>query len=348
MTVVDARDVGVHTLLAAHPLVAKVFVVQQDDRTVVMVVPRRQARIPDQVSRAVQLRDRVLRLAPQRVLQVGVGDPDLPEALAKHCAVYRLVEPLRAAEALKMDQYDLVLLDLAAPKLSTLDIPAAVLAALSRAGAVFVANLRDPRVERLESWTRTGEPRSTPDAAGWSPPALVRGLADVPGVEVHAYPPLGPVGDFDVVLRHAGEAAKVPMLRWNREVQSPAHLSRLLEERCVERVRLVGIPLAGVVDSVLAWRENAPRSAAIRYGFGVGVDWREVEAISADHGYDVTFVASLTGTEYHFDAVLERSGRPPRRPPDQLAPQLRRWLAERAPDIGPVDLAVLDDFGGVL
>lgn len=246
-------------------------------------------------TRTHQLADRITRLSPQRVLQVGIGDPHLPEELEQQFPVFRVVEPLVAAEALLTNHYDLVLLDLSAPSLSTLDIPAAVLAALSRSRAVFVANLRDPRVEWLAS-------RTTHNAAGWSAPALMRGLADVPGVEVHAYPPLGPDGDFDVVLRHASEARKVPMLRWNREVGSIDHLRTLLSQRCVERVRLVGIPLAGVVELV------PPQRASIRYGFGAGIDWREVEAICADHGYDVTFVASLTGTEYHFDAVLELRG----------------------------------------
>ncbi len=214
---------------------------------------------------------------------------------------------------------------------------------------MFVANLRDPRVERLTTWTRTGHPRTTPDAAGWSPPALLRGLAVGHGIEAHAYPPLGPVGDFDVVLRHADAHPKLPMLRWNREVQSPEHLGSLLAGRGVERVRLVGIPLAGVVDSVLAWRAHESRSAAVRYGYGHGVDWHEVEAIGADHGYEVTFAAPLTGAEYHFDAVLQRSGVASRRAARThggLAPRLRRWLALRAPDLtGPVDLVVLDTGG---
>ncbi|QFZ21166.1 hypothetical protein EKG83_30655 [Saccharothrix syringae] len=357
------------TALEAHPLVARVAVVRQADRTVAVVVPRSApAALPARPPRIAQLLDRAGRLAPRRVLQIGIGDVELPASLSAQCTAYRLVDPslprvcdvltrrpdlrrrmtVRAISSLgdllaAPDRYDLVLVDLAAPSLSTVDVRSAVVGWLRLAGdpgAVLVANLRDPRVERLAS--RAG---TTPGAAGWSPPALLRNLAVGPGVEAHAYPALDLTGDFDVVLRRAGAGHRTPMLRWNREVQSPEHLARLLAVHCVERVRLVGIPLAGVVDTALARRADVPHPGAVRYGYGHGVDWREVEAIGADHGYEVTFAAPLTGAEYHFDAVLERSGvpaRPTPPTPDRLAPRLRRWLALRAPDIADqVDLVVL-------
>ncbi|HEX6340514.1 hypothetical protein [Umezawaea sp.] len=362
-------------VLAAHPLVAQVVVLRQSGRVTAVVVPRPEPVVPSaRPARTAQLLDRLNRLDPHRVLQIGIGDLDLPASFSAQCTTYRLVDlsltrvcdvltrrpdlrPRMSVRAISAvgdpitapEPYDLVLVDLAAPSLSTVDLPTAVvrwLRLVGGAGAVFVANLRDPRVERLANWTRTGRPSSVRDAAGWSPPALLRGLAVGHDVAAHAYPPLGPVGHFDVVLRHAGAHLRLPMLRWNREVQSPAHLARLLASRRVERVRLVGIPLAGVVDTVLARRARESRPAAVRYGYGNGVDWHEVEAVAADHGYEVTFAASLTGTEYHFDAVLERSeatARRSARPHGGLAPRLRRWLALRAPDLtGPVDLVVLD------
>ncbi|GLZ31518.1 hypothetical protein Lesp02_37060 [Lentzea sp. NBRC 105346] len=189
-----------------------------------------------------QLCARIGSLAPRRVLHIG--DARLAVA-AEH---YRLVSASERVHARRGD-YDLVLLDLTARGASTLDIPATVTAGLGlvgHEGAVFVANL---------------------GAAGWSPSALLRGLG--PGVEVHAYP------DFDVVLRHSQRVAGAPMLRWNHELHAASHLARLLADRSVERVRLVGVPLAC---------------------------WHEIDAICAEHGYEV---ASSTGTQYHFDAVLE-------------------------------------------
>jgi hypothetical protein len=371
----QATSAALRSALAAHPLVAQVVVLHRAGRAMAVVVPRKHpAGYPARSPRVDELLGRIGRLAPERVLQIGIGDVELPAALSAQCAGYRLVDPsvprvcdvlarrpdlrLRsqvrampaAIDALASAELnDLVLIDLAAPSLSTLDIPAAAGAALRlvhRAGAVVVANLRDPRLERLASWIHTGTPLSTPDAAGWSPPAVLRALAAAL-VDAHAYPPLRLAGEFDVVLRNATGRTRVPVLRWHRDLHSPAQLARLLGQRTVERVRLVGIPLAGVVNGVAAWRASAePRSGTIRYGLGIGVDWRVVEAIGAEHGYLVTFSASLTGAEYHFDAIVERQAaaqRPPGPAAERLTVRLRRWLGLRSPGMaGPVDLVVLD------
>jgi len=278
-----------------------------------------------------QLLDRLRRLPARRVLHVGGGDQasdlvrDLAAALAGRCSRYDVVDAASCADGYPPGRYDLILLDLAPPRRAaagTVDPVHAAASALGRVkpdGAVFVADMRDPRLERLVSWARTGRPECRHDPACWSPAAILRALdVAAPAARVHVYPPLGPLtgpaasAGFDVVVRppqQAGDgraAARPPLpLRWGREVLDSGQLSRLLSRRGPDRVRIVGIPLRGVVETAADRLAEEPWVPG-RRRLGAGVDRTELEAAGAEHGYLLTYTASLTGAVYHFDIVLER------------------------------------------
>ncbi|ATE54997.1 hypothetical protein [Actinosynnema pretiosum] len=272
--------------------------------------------------------DRVARAGPTRVVQLGLGDPDLAVALATAHLEYLLVEPStqRASDALARRPDlrrrcrtrmagtlgraalgggpDAVVVDLAAPSLSTTPLTTLVpqlSAALRAGGTVLLANLRDPRVERLLRWAGDGAATSTADAAGWSPPALTRALLTL-GVPAHVYPPLGTAA-YDALLGRAAPTGSGPPLRWGRELGSTSHLARLLATGRVDRARVVGVPVAATAEALASWQAHLGRQGRRP---GAGVRWSRVRAIAAEHGYEATPVASLTAAEHHFDVVLER------------------------------------------
>ncbi|WP_158853293.1 hypothetical protein [Saccharothrix deserti] len=361
----------VRAALLAHGSVAQVVVRRHRGRLVAVVLPRDDEHLARRPATPTELAlDRVARLAPRRVLHIGIGGMELPTALSAQCVGYDLVDPsvpkvcevlagrpdlrqrlrlLAAPPTVDVfadeEPYDVVLLDMAAPSLSVLDVPTTavdLLRLVHTAGAVFVANLRDPRLERLANQLRTGRAKSTPDAAGWSPPAVLRAIAQrAPWTEAHAYPLLGPLPEaatYGLLLRPARTVVKVPLLRWGRDLHSTAQLAQLLAGRGVERLRLIGIPPAGVADIPAARRPGSGRPRA-------AVDWREIDAVAAEHRYRVTPVASLTGAEDRFDVLVERkTEQDGRRPGGGLAARLRAWLAVRLPEhSAAVDLVVLGD-----
>ncbi|MFD4636539.1 hypothetical protein ACFWN2_04435 [Lentzea sp. NPDC058436] len=361
----------VRAALLAHGSVAQVVVRQHNGRLVAVVLPGPAEPVQRRSTTAIGLAlDRLARLAPRRALHLGIGDMDLSAAFSAQCADYELADPsadkicevlarrpdLRQRVRLSAAHpavdvfaakkpYDVVLLDAAAPSLSCLDVPGTavdLLRLVRGGGAVFVVNLRDPRLERLANLLRIGRAESTPDAAGWSPPAVQRALAGrAPWVDWQSHLLLGPLpaaATYHLLLRPARSNAKTPLLRWGRDLHSMAQLDRLLSERGAVRLRLIGLPAAGVADIVLPGRtaERRRRTA---------VDWRDVDTVAAEHGYRTTPLASLSESEALFDVLVERqdpAGRP--RLGGGLAARLQAWLAVRLPGLAAqVDLVVLGE-----
>lgn len=361
----------VRAALLAHGSVAQVVVRQHKGRLVAVVLARAAEPVRRRPTTAIGLAlDRLARLAPQRALHLGIGDMDLSAALSAHCADYELADPsvdkicevlagrpdLRQRVRLSAAHptvdvfaakkpYDVVLLDAAAPSLSSLDVPGTAVGLLRLVrgdGVVCVVNLRDPRLERLANLLRTGRAESTPDAAGWSPPAVQRALAGrAPWADWQAHVLLGPLpaaATYHLLLRPARTTTKTPLLRWGRDLHSPAQLDRLLSGRGVARLRLIGLPAAGVADVV-------PPGWAMCGRARTAVDWWDIDTVAAEHGYRTTPLASLTEAEELFDVLVERqdsSGRPS--PGGGLAARLRAWLAVRLPGLAAeVDLVVLGE-----